>query len=108
MIAPPPDRDRKTDPPVPTDKAPPEIVTLSENVLLRLDGIESTLKAVDFRLRKLDEIHALLEALANKVVALYQSEIVGLREADGALLKRIEQVADFAGMTGTNGNGNHE
>jgi hypothetical protein len=164
-ITPPPDRARRTDPPLPTDPAPPEsLLLLAENVLPRLIATEVAVTEMNGRLSKLDEIHALLmgaapeqpggrarpsivselhqmnnhasaigvntelvaeavdqvaaqqktlpeliaEAVANKVVSLYQSEIRALREADAALLVRVEQIAEVAGVTGVNGNGPHK
>lgn len=60
-MVPPPDRERKTDPPMPTEPAPPEgLLGLSENVLPRLDAIETSVRDVNAHLSKLDVLHALL------------------------------------------------
>lgn len=53
-MRPPPDREAKTDPPLPTDPSPPaDLLLLSENVLPRLAAIET-------KLVKLEELHDLL------------------------------------------------
>lgn len=53
-MRPPPDRDRKTDPPMATDRAPPDdLLEMAGNVYPRLAAIEEKLK-------KLDQLHELL------------------------------------------------
>jgi hypothetical protein len=156
-IPPPPDRVRTTGRPDPADAPQPAMLTLSENVLLRLIAIENWQTATSARLNKLDELHGLFmgaapthpggkprpsivselhqmntnmsvigvntdfvaeqqkslpeliaEQVANKVVALYQTEIRALREADEALLSRIEKLIESSGAPLPNGNGDHK
>lgn len=59
-IPPPPDRTRQTDPPLPTDKAPPEILQLSEQVALTISSIESRLGRIEDGMAKVSEVHELL------------------------------------------------
>lgn len=68
-ITPPPNRERSTDRPVATDRAPPEdLLQLSENVFTRLGNVEDTVKRVEAAITekfgKLDELYALLVGAA--------------------------------------------
>jgi hypothetical protein len=55
-ITPPPDRDRTTDRPLPTDKAPPEFVTLSEHVVDKFDSLDKKLDSVLTHMQKLIDV----------------------------------------------------
>jgi ubiquinone biosynthesis protein UbiJ len=166
-IPPPPDRDRDTDPPPPpTDPAPSkELLDLSDNVFTRLaetdgdlEAVRLELVAINERLRKVDELHALLMGAApakpggkpqpsivselhqmnnnlailglntehaieqqkslpeliaerlstkvtNSVLTLYHGQISDLKEADAAILKRVEELAESLRADIPNGNG---
>jgi hypothetical protein len=153
-MVPPPDREKTTDRPLPTDRAPPEdLLKLSENVFTRLGEVEDAVKrlasVLAHQTAKVDELHALLhgtprkkggkpernivsalhdltgkiavaganaelvaeqqktlpqilaEAVANKVVELFQGEL----HAQSDRIKALEARVDELSVPGPNGRG---
>ena len=90
-IVPPPDREKTTDPPLPTDRAPPEdLLLLAENVFERIGAIEDTQRRVECiiveKFAKLDEIHALLFGTPSKPDGRPMKNIVSaLHELSGTV-----------------------
>lgn len=90
----------------PGGKPRPSIISALHDLVAPIAVAGANSEMVAEQQKTLPELIA--ETVANKVVALYQAEIRALREADDALLTRIEALDERAGIAGTNGNGNHE